>query len=51
MKLEVDSYDYGQAVAAVDKLLTNINCSCKEGELQDMPSADEIVDKVIEAII
>ena len=56
MKLEIDSWDYKEAISAVDKLLANIKCSCiacSDGgdNLKDMPSATEIVDIVIDKII
>ncbi len=51
MKLEVDSWDYKEAIKKVDDLLNNINCTCGEGDLKDMPSATEIVDIVIDTII
>ena len=56
MKLEVEDYDYQEAIRAVDKLLENIHCSCiacSDGEdnLTDLPTAVEIVDKVIDKII
>jgi hypothetical protein len=54
MKLEVEDWDYDQAIQAVDKLLSSIYCSCEgegKGILQDMPSSAEIVDAVIDKII
>ena len=56
MKLEVKVYDYQEAIRAVDKLLENIHCSCIacldcEDNLTDLPTAEQIVDKVIDKII
>jgi hypothetical protein len=56
MKLEVEDFDYQQAIDKVDKLLANISCACiacSDGgdNLKDMPSAAEIVDLVIDTII
>ena len=51
MKLEVESYDYKEAVRKVDELLADITCKCGDSNLQDCPSASEIVDIVIDTII
>jgi len=51
MKLEVESYDYKEAVRKVDDLLANIHCTCDDNNLKDTPSASEIVDIVIDTII
>ena len=49
MKLEVESYDYQKAIEKVDKLLSVI--TAEGATIQNIPSATEIVDLVIEAII
>jgi len=51
MKLEVDSFDYREAIKKVESMLENITCKCGDSNLQDMPSATEIVDVVIDTII
>lgn len=51
MKLEVDSFDYKEAIKKVDDLLNNIHCTCDESDLKDVPSATEIVDIVVDTII
>ena len=51
MSVKVDSWDYKEAIKKVDNLLSNIACKCADSNLQDMPSAVEIVDIVIDTII
>jgi len=53
MECKVEAYDYSEAIKAVQILLDKIFCNCERGntDLDNVPSAVEIVDLVIDKII
>lgn len=50
LQIEIDSFDYKEAIRKVDDLLANIHCTCDNNDLKDMPSATEIVDVIWDTI-
>ena len=44
LKIDIDDWDYKGAVEAIEKLLNNIKIKCDD--IENMPSAEEIVDTV-----
>ena len=54
LQVEMDSYDYDQAIKVVQKLLNAIDIECdnpdSKTELKDVPDATEIVDLVWDII-
>ena len=51
IQLKVDSWDYREAIKKVENLLKDITCKCGDTSLQNLPSATEIVDTIIDTII
>ena len=55
LEVSIYSYDYEQARKIVNKMLDNISCSClkcSDGKdnIQNLPSADDIIDAIWDAI-
>lgn len=51
MHIEVDSWDYSEAVRKVETLLANIHCTCDKNDIKNVPSGSEIVDIILDTII
>ncbi len=51
MKLEVDSFDYQEAIKAVDDLLSHIYSDNPDVDIHNIPNGAQIVDIVIDKIV
>lgn len=53
MKIQLDDYEYQKAIEIVEGYLADIhsNCDCKDCEVEEIPSAVNIVDSLVDFLL